>query len=125
MQVEIGVRSGKTQKLLQSICLVVPDVIDIGKLSTMISAVAAEALQTAIEYERAIQSIESLAAAFQETESMLAMITEAIDEFVITSAQKTKASYKHNRVIQDRRYRTQMKSARPIPHRKFFVRKLQ
>lgn len=124
MQVEIGVRSGKTQKLLQSICLVVPDAIDIGKLSTMISAVAAEALQAAIEYERAIQSIESLAAAFQETESMLAMITEAIDEFVITSDQKTKASYKRNRVIQDRRYRTQMKSARPISHRKFFVRKL-
>lgn len=124
MQVEIGVRSGKTQKLLQSICLVVPDAIDIGKLSTMISAVAAEALQAAIEYERAIQSIESLAAAFQETESMLAMITEAVDEFVITSDQKTKASYKRNRVIQDRRYRIQMKSVRPIPHRKFFVRKL-
>lgn len=124
MQVEIGIRSGKTQKLLQSIRLVVPDAIAIGKLSTMISAVAAEALQAAIEYERAIQSIESLAAAFQETESMLAMITEAVDEFVITSDQKTKASYKRNRVIQDRRYRTQMKSVRPIPHRKFFVRKL-
>lgn len=58
-------------------------------------------------------------------EEMMNQLADECDDIIITPEQKTKASYKRNLELQNRRYKIQTKIACcQVNRRKFFVRKL-